>query len=145
MQFLVLWGDISYDGLLYTVARTQEVDVATQLRLGVRLLQAQAHMCVQILFFLLFSSVLIYYSSRTGKDISFCHNSQFTKYMFICRTINPNLLTLLYFSLRKSFDYVACLLNHLILSFRRVSSMVEKSSISSQKSNTSLTDTQTKL
>jgi hypothetical protein len=45
---LVLWGDISYDGLLYTVARTQEVDVATQLRLGVRMLQAQAHMCVQI-------------------------------------------------------------------------------------------------
>lgn len=38
----------------YTVARTQEVDVATQLRMGARLLQAQAHMCV------LFSNVHVF-------------------------------------------------------------------------------------
>ena len=42
----------------YTVARTQEVDVEAQLRLGVRLLQVQAHMYVQIFHvFFLFSSV----------------------------------------------------------------------------------------
>ena len=42
---------------LFVVSRTQEVDVSTQLRLGVRLLQAQARMCVQIVFswFFLFS------------------------------------------------------------------------------------------
>ena len=40
---------------LFVVSRTQEVDVSTQLRLGVRLLQAQARMCVQIVFFLIFS------------------------------------------------------------------------------------------
>jgi hypothetical protein len=45
---------------LNTVARTQEVDVTTQLMLGVRLLQAQAHKCVQMFMFL-FSSVSYIY------------------------------------------------------------------------------------
>lgn len=36
----------------YTVARTQEVDVTSQLRMGVRMLQAQAHKCVQMFMFL---------------------------------------------------------------------------------------------
>jgi len=39
----------------FALARTQEVDVTTQLRLGVRLLQAQAHM--------------------NGKNLHFCHTS----------------------------------------------------------------------
>jgi hypothetical protein len=39
----------------FALSRTQEVDVATQLRMGVRLLQAQAHM--------------------DGKDLNFCHTS----------------------------------------------------------------------
>ena len=37
---------------LFAVSRTQEVDVSTQLRMGVRLLQAQAHMCVSLSFVL---------------------------------------------------------------------------------------------
>ena len=54
--------------------------MSTQLRLGVRLLQAQARMCVQIVFFLVFSlqsSYIYVHSSRNGKDLSFCHTSQF--------------------------------------------------------------------
>jgi len=43
----------SYNPL--ALARTQEVDVTTQLRMGVRLLQTQAHM--------------------NGKDLHFCHNT----------------------------------------------------------------------
>lgn len=66
---------------LFVVSRTQEVDVSTQLRLGVRLLQAQARMCVQIVFlffcFSLQSSYIYVHSSRNGKDLSFCHTSQF--------------------------------------------------------------------
>ena len=59
LQLLSLWDDILTIGL-YTVSRTQEVDVTAQLRLGVRLLQAQAHMCVLIFMFLFLSVSCIY-------------------------------------------------------------------------------------
>jgi len=53
--FVGAHDSFAYSSNPFALARTQEVDVSTQLRLGVRLLQAQAH--------------------KFGKDINFCHTS----------------------------------------------------------------------
>jgi len=53
--FVGAHDSFAFSGNPFALARTQEVDVATQLRLGVRLLQAQAHM--------------------NGKELNFCHTT----------------------------------------------------------------------
>lgn len=59
-----------------TVARTQEVDVDTQLMMGVRMLQAQAHMYVHMLIcFFFFRSIGPMSTSRNRKDLHLCHTS----------------------------------------------------------------------
>ena len=91
------------------------MDVDTQLRLGVRLLQGQVHMCVFQMFhcFSHRSHIYFIYSSRNGKDLSLCHTSQFTKikFMVVVRTINANFPYFpLHYSLRKSFIIWVCAL-----------------------------------
>jgi hypothetical protein len=53
--FVGAHDSFAYSSNPFALARTQEVDVDTQLRMGVRLLQAQAHM--------------------NGKDLHFCHTT----------------------------------------------------------------------
>jgi len=55
--FVGAHDSFAYSSNPFALARTQEVDVTAQLRLGVRLLQAQAHMF--------------------GKDLNFCHTNCF--------------------------------------------------------------------
>ena len=63
-----------------TVSRTQETDVTAQLMMGVRLLQVQAHMCVQMFILTLIGLI---YTSRNGKDLHLCHTSPFKKFMVV--------------------------------------------------------------
>lgn len=59
-----------------TVARDQEVDIPTQLALGVRLLQAQAHLYA-IAFIASSSQILAHAPNRKKGVLHFCHTSAF--------------------------------------------------------------------
>ena len=103
--------DISHNRLYTTVARTQEVDVVSQLRMGVRLLQAQAHMCVRnVHVFRSISLSYVYTSYRNGKDLHFCHNSQFTNSKAVYYKRSPPFFPSLLLACVSSFIMLACAL-----------------------------------
>lgn len=134
-----------------TVARTQEVDVNAQLTMGVRLLQAQAHMCVpNILFFSFMGSSYIYLIGIAKTFISATLVSFLRKPIVVAK-LTPFLVRYYLSSLRKSFFILFyCYQFGLFYLFiyhaklNRVSSMVAKWRITSRKSRTSSTDIQTK-
>jgi hypothetical protein len=67
-----------------TVARDQDVDIPTQLALGVRLLQAQAHLHVMAFIVSNFKIVTHPFSRNWNGVLHFCHTSAFpdTCYVF---------------------------------------------------------------
>ena len=62
--------------VIRVVARDQEVDIKAQLKLGVRMLQAQAHMYVLASIFMRTSLMVDgHCACRNNKELHFCHTS----------------------------------------------------------------------
>ena len=92
------------------------MDVDTQLRLGVRLLQGQVHMCVFQMFIVspIGLIYILYILLGMGRILASATpvSLQKIKFMVVVRTINADFpySFLLHYSLRKSFIILVCAL-----------------------------------